>query len=110
MGRGALASRIEDLQTTTMPLTMVLVVTFVVGLNLQGVWRTVASFVPVVSTILMPMRILEGEAAWWEPLVALALVTVFCALTVALGARLYQRSLLHTSGSLSWRRALTLTE
>ncbi|MFK5633512.1 ABC transporter permease [Ornithinimicrobium sp. LYQ103] len=105
---GSLASRNEDLQSTTMPLTMLLVVVFIVGISLQGVWREIASFVPIMSTILMPMRVLEGETLWWEPALALVLVLAFCFLTIALGARLYQRSLLHTSGSLSWRRALTL--
>lgn len=107
---GSLASRAEDLQSTTMPLTMLLVAVFIVGINLQGIWRTIASFVPVMSTILMPMRILEGKVEWWEPVVALLLVLGFCLLTIRLGARLYQRSLLHTSGSLTWRRAMTLQD
>lgn len=107
---GSLASRNEDLQSTTMPLTMVLVLVFVVGINLQGMWREIGSFVPVLSTILMPMRILEGETAWWEPVVALALVLVFCWFTIRIGARLYQRSVMHTSGTMSWRKALTAKE
>ena len=107
---GALASRVEDLQSTTMPLTMLLVLAFIVGINLQGTARDIASFVPIMSTILMPMRILEGKTQWWEPIVALLLVLGFCLLTIRLGARLYQRSLLHTSGSLSWRKALALKD
>ena len=107
---GSLASRNEDLQSTTMPLTMVLVLIFVVGINLQGVWREIGSFVPVLSTILMPMRVLEGKADWWEPVVALLLVVAFCYLTIRLGARLYQRSVMHTSGSLTWRKALSLKD
>ncbi|MGC5585246.1 ABC transporter permease [Ornithinimicrobium sp. W1665] len=107
---GALASRTEDLQSTTMPLTMVLVVAFIAALNLQGVWREVASFVPLLSTLLMPLRILEGDAAWWEPVLALVLVALFCLVTILVGTRLYQRALLHTSGSLSWRKALRLSE
>ena len=107
---GALASRTEDLQSTTMPLTMVLVVAFIAALNLEGVWREVASFVPLLSTLLMPLRILEGEVSWWQPVVALVLVALFCLVTILVGSRLYQRALLHTSGSLSWRRALRLSE
>lgn len=107
---GALASRNEDLQSTTMPLTMVLVLVFVVGINMQGVWREIGSFVPVLSTILMPMRILEGKTEWWEPVLALALVLAFCYVTIRLGARLYQRSVMHTSGALSWRKALTMKD
>lgn len=107
---GSLASRNEDLQSTTMPLTMVLVLVFVVGINMQGVWREIGSFVPVLSTILMPMRILEGKTEWWEPVLALALVLAFCYVTIRLGARLYQRSVMHTSGALSWRQALTMKD
>ncbi|AXH96996.1 ABC transporter permease [Ornithinimicrobium avium] len=107
---GALASRTEDLQSTTMPLTMVLVFALLGAINLDGVAREVASFVPVLSTLLMPMRILEGEVSWWQPAVALALVVGFCALTILLGSRLYRRALLHTSGRLSWRKALRLAE
>lgn len=107
---GSLASRNEDIQTTTLPLTMVLVLIFIVGLNLQGAGRVIGSFVPVLSTILMPMRILEGEAAWWEPVVALVLVLVFCAMTIWLGARLYRRTVLHTQGSLTWRKALSMQD
>ncbi|RIK14191.1 MAG: ABC transporter permease [Acidobacteria bacterium] len=107
---GALASRTEDLQSTTMPLTMVLVVALIGAINLEGVARQVVSFVPVASTLLMPIRILEGDVVWWEPAVALALVVAFCAVTILLGSRLYRRALLHTSGSLSWRKALRLSE
>ncbi|GAA1148408.1 ABC transporter permease [Ornithinicoccus hortensis] len=104
---GAMASRTEDLQSTTTPLTMVLVIIFVVGINLEGTAEVIASFVPVASTILMPLRILQGGVDWWEPAVALLLTLVFAALTVAAGARLYRRSLLQTSGRLSWRKAWT---
>ncbi|WP_298888603.1 ABC transporter permease [uncultured Serinicoccus sp.] len=107
---GALASRTEDLQQTTMPLTMVLVVLFVIGLYLEGAWQQVFSFVPVASTFVMPVRIIEGDTAIWEPVLALALALAFCALTITLGSRLYERALLHTSGSLSWRRAMSLSK
>lgn len=105
---GALASRFEDLQSTTMPLQVALVAVFIGGINLTGTAREVGSFVPVLSTILMPARLLEGSADWWEPVFALVLVLAFCGLTIAIGAKLYDRALLHTSGTLSWRRALAL--
>ncbi|WP_022923285.1 ABC transporter permease [Serinicoccus marinus] len=107
---GALASRTEDLQQTTMPLTMVLVVLFIVGINLDGRWQQIFSFVPVASTFVMPVRIIEGDTALWEPALALLLALAFCGVTIALGARLYERALLHTSGSLSWRKAMSLQD
>lgn len=102
---GAMASRTEDLQSTTMPLTMVLVLIFIVGLSLDGSARVIGSFVPVLSTILMPMRLLEGTAQWWEAVLALGLTAVFCALTIIVGTRLYRRALLQTSGRVSLKAA-----
>lgn len=103
---GALASRTEDVQSTSMPLTMFLVVIFIVSLQASGGVREILSFVPVASTFVMPMRIVEGDTALWEPLLALALVAIFCAISIWLGAKLYERALLHTQGTLTWRGAL----
>lgn len=102
---GALSSRTEDLQSTTMPVSMALVLILFVGIGVEGVVRQVASFVPVVSTIVMPGRVLAGEALWWEPVLALALTLAFAALTIAAGGRLYRRALLQTQGRVSWRTA-----
>lgn len=103
---GALASRTEDVQSTSMPLTMFLVVIFILALNSSGLLRDILSFVPVASTFVMPMRIVEGDTALWEPLAALAVVALFCAGSIWLGAKLYERALLHTQGTLTWRGAL----
>lgn len=105
---GAMASRVEDLQSTTMPLTFLLVAIFLGAINLDGVGTVVGSYVPVMSTIVMPVRLLEGDAAWWEPVLALALTLGFCWLTIRFGARLYRRALLQTQGRVSFRQALTL--
>lgn len=102
---GAMASRTEDLQSTTMPLTMALVLVFIVGLSLDGAAKVIGSFVPVLSTILMPMRLLEGTAQWWEAVLALGLTAAFCFLTITIGTRLYRRSLLQTSGRVSLKAA-----
>ncbi|HET8601983.1 MAG TPA: ABC transporter permease [Segeticoccus sp.] len=103
---GSLATRHEDLQATTTPLTMCLVIAFIAGLSLEGVGQVVASYVPVVSTIVMPMRLLQGTAAWWEPVLALLVTAAFAVVTVTLGERLYRRSLLQTQGRMTYRQAL----
>ena len=105
---GALAARTEDVQSTSTPLTMVLVVIFIASMNVDGRAREILSFLPLASTFLMPARIIEGSTELWEPLVALLIVLAFCALTIWFGSRLYERALMHTSGSLSWRKALAL--
>ena len=105
---GDLASRTEDLQSTTLPLTLTLVLIFVVALNLEGVARTVGSFVPVMSTILMPMRLLDGGVGWWEPVAAFAATLAFSYLTITAGSTLYRRALMQTQGRVTLRQAMRL--
>ena len=102
---GALASRTEDLQATTTPLTMLILAVFFGALFADGGLKTVLSFVPPVSAVLMPTRILEGGVPIWQPLLALAILAAFAMLTIRLGERLYRRSLLQTGGRVSLRRA-----
>lgn len=102
---GALASRTEDVQATSTPLTMLTMAMFFAALLVDGTAKTVLSFVPPFSSIIMPMRVLEGSAPWWQALVALALLMVSAALIVRAAARLYQRSLLQTQGRLSIKQA-----
>lgn len=107
---GSLASRTEDLQATSTPLTMLMLVMFFGGLSLDGRGQVIASFVPPVSAVVMPKRILAGGVAWWEPLVALGLLAVFAAITVWVGERLYRRALLQTGGRVSLRQAWSAAE
>lgn len=107
---GSLASRAEDLQATSTPLTMLMVVMFFGGISLDGQGAVVASFVPPVSAVVMPKRILEGGVAWWEPLLALGLLAAFAVVTVWAGERLYRRALLQTGGRVSMRDAWSAAE
>ena len=107
---GALASRTEDVQSTSTPVTMLLLGIFFGSAFLEGTAQTVLSYVPPASAVLMPQRILEGDALWWEPLVALALLLVAAGVVVIGAERLYRRSLLQTQGRLSMREAWSAPE
>lgn len=107
---GALASRTEDVQSTSTPLTMLLVAIFFGSAFLSGTPQTILSYVPPASAVLMPQRILEGSAQWWEPVVALAILLAAAGAVVLLAERLYRRSLLQTSGRLSVRQAWSAPE
>jgi ABC-2 type transport system permease protein len=91
---GSLATRNEDLQSTTPVLTTILMVAMFVGLLGEGTVRVVGSYIPVVS------------AAWWEPIVSLLVTLAFAAWTMVIGERLYRRSILHTGRRLGVREAL----
>ena len=107
---GSLASRTEDLQATSTPLTMLMLVMFFGGVSLDGRGQVIASFVPPVSAVVMPKRILAGGVGWWEPLLALGLLAGFALATVWIGERLYRRALLQTGGRVSLRQAWSAEE
>jgi ABC-2 type transport system permease protein len=107
---GSLASRTEDLQSTTAPMTMVLMVVYVASFGLTGKALEVASFVPIASVVSMPGRLLAGDAAWWEPVLALLVMAAFSAVTIVVSERIYRRSLLQTRGRVSWKQALSAPE
>src|SRR5699024_4896531 len=107
---GALATRAEDVQSTSSPvLTLIMVATFG-GLFVSGTWQAVASYVPIMSTVTMPIRLVEGSAAWWEPLVAMAIALITAALVIGVAERLYRRSIMQTGRKLTYREALKLSE
>lgn len=105
---GALATRNEDLQSTTPVLSLVLVATMVVGLVGQGTVQVVASYVPILSVLAMPQRLFAGTAQWWEPVASLGVTLAFVLLALWVGERLYSRTLLQTQRRLSVREALRL--
>lgn len=107
---GALASRAEDLQTTATPLSFLMMGVFFGAFLFEGTALTVASYVPPFSCVLMPMRLLEGSAAWWEPVVAIAILVAAMAVTVVFAERLYRRALLQTQGRVSLKQAWTAAD
>lgn len=102
---GSLASRTEDVQSTSVPLTMLVMAILFGGLVLDGTWQTIGSFVPPLSAVIMPIRLLEGDATWWEGLIALGLLVIATLGTVRICERIYRRSLLQTGGQVSLRKA-----
>ncbi|WP_068062379.1 ABC transporter permease [Nocardia xishanensis] len=107
---GALATRSEDLQSTSMPMSMVIMIVLFAGILLTGTWRVIASYVPIVSIVAMPARLAEGAAAWWEPVVALILMAAGTYGTVLIAEKMYRRSLMQTRGRLTMRQALAVED
>lgn len=103
---GALASRLEDLQGTTAPMSVVLMAVYLTTFGADGTLERVLSFVPVTSIVSMPVRVLAGDASWWEPVVSLVLLAVFAVGVVLVSERAYRRALLQTGGRVGWRQAL----
>lgn len=107
---GALAGRSEDVSSTSMPLLMVVMVVYFYGLFASGSSQVIASYIPVASAIAMPTRLVSGSAAWWEPVVSIAISLVFSGLTIWAGERIYRRAILQTGGKVSIARAWRSTD
>ena len=107
---GALASRAEDLQSTAAPLNFLMLGVFLGAFLFEGTVQTVASYVPPFSIVLMPIRVLNGDAAVWEPIAALAILVAAMAATVVFAERLYRRALLQTQGRVTLKQAWTAAD
>jgi len=105
---GALATRQEDLQATSVPGQVLLLVPYLVAVTGNERAIEIASWVPIASSMTMPAQLLAGQASWWQGAVSLALAAVSAALLVRLGARLYERTLLQTSRRTSYRELLAM--
>ncbi|TVT57851.1 ABC transporter permease [Amycolatopsis rhizosphaerae] len=108
---GSLVSRQEDAASVITPVSMVLMIGFVVGFNVLlqdptgGTVRTL-SLIPLFSPILMPARIATGAAAGWEIALTLVLTLLTTAVVTWLGSRVYRNAVLHTGSRLGLKSAL----
>ncbi|MFC8042127.1 ABC transporter permease [Nocardia sp. NPDC057353] len=107
---GSLVSRQEDVNSTTTPLTVLIMVMFGVASvavrDPDGTLSTTLSWVPPFSAILMPLRIAAGVAAPAQIVGTVLLMVAVTGGLSLLAARVYERSVLRTGGTVSWRQAL----
>ena len=108
---GSLASRVEDLQSTTVVMQVFVMLPFFAAIFATdaGPVQTFLSYFPLTAPLLMPERVTLGNAEPWEPVLAAVIVAVTALVFVVLGSRLYEGSVLHTSNKLkivqAWRSA-----
>jgi len=100
-GLGALASRTQDLQSATAPLQLIITATYMISIVANGAVITVASFVPIASTVTMPSRIFAGDVRWWEVAISLTTSVAFAIASVWIADRAYRSSVLKTGARLS---------
>jgi ABC-2 type transport system permease protein len=107
---GAVASRAEELQNTTSPITFIIMAgyfgTFAAIAEPAGLPARVMSWVPFWSPLVMPIRMASGEVPVWEAVAVIALVLVTVSLVVRLSARIYTGGALRTRGRIKLKEAL----
>ena len=111
---GALVARQEEVQAATVPITMPLMIGYL--LVYAAISSPNATWVKVVRVLLpptatmMPARIALGHIAWWEiPLDAVIMLGAIYAMA-RIASRVYTNALIHGGARLSWRAALRLAE
>ena len=94
----SLVSRMEDTGPVLTPVMYLVMIPYflVVFFNDNEVVLRVMSYVPFSAPVGMPVRLFLGDAAWWEPLVALVVLAAAAAGVIAVAARIYERSVLRT--------------
>jgi ABC-2 type transport system permease protein len=106
---GSLASRQQDLQSTTLPGQLLLFVPYFVSIFANEEVKQVFSMLPIVSTMIMPGRMAEGSVPWWQVAVAIVLTVAAAAVFVRVGSRLFEKTLLRTGTKLGYREAFRLS-
>ena len=107
---GALVSRQEELQNAITPLTLSifasLFLAFVALSAPGGMVAQIASFVPPVAPMVMPVRVTLGEVAAWEVAASVAVMLASIGGMVLLAGRVYQGAILRTGARVKIRDAL----
>lgn len=104
----AMVSRQEDIGSTTTPVMLLVMAPYflVIFFNDNPTVMAIMSYVPFSAPVGMPVRLFLGDAAWWEPLLSLAILLVTTLAVIALGARIYDNSLLRLGARVPLLEAL----
>ncbi|WP_375003027.1 ABC transporter permease [Aeromicrobium sp. CTD01-1L150] len=107
---GALASRQQDLQSTTAPAQALLFIPYFAFFFGNDLVQQVVSMLPIVSSMVMPARMATEAVPLWQTGLAVGGTVVVTILLIRLGARIYERTLLRTGDKISYRDALTMSD
>jgi ABC-2 type transport system permease protein len=106
---GALVPRQEELQSSMMPLTILILASFFLAFAVlddpDGTLAHVTSFLPMCAPMTMPPRIALGEASPLEIVGAFVVTAAAAAALIPLAGRIYSGAILRTGSSIRLRDA-----
>jgi ABC-2 type transport system permease protein len=109
---GAMVARQEEVQFVTLPVTLPLIIGFLLMYaaiaSPDAWWIRVLSFLPPFAPTLMPVRLALGHMGAWEMPLAVVIMVAAVYGVARLAARIYAGALVRSGGRLSWRAALRL--
>ena len=95
---GSFVSRPDDLQTLSLPLSLVAMVGYLTAIvalgGSGGSWVVIASFVPPFSPFVMLARIMVSAVEPWEVLLSVALLVAAIAVVAVIATRMYAAGVL----------------
>lgn len=105
---GSMASRSEDLTNSSTPVMTVIIAALFAGMFAKGQLLVIASYVPVISSVAMPIRMLGSEVPLWETLLSLAIALAAAYALLRFGEKIYRRAVMQSGGALTLRKAIKL--
>lgn len=104
----SLVSRQEDIGTSTMPVTMLVMLPYfaIIGLSTNATAVHVLSYIPFSAPVSVPMRVFTGDATWWQNSLSVLILAASVAAALWFAATVYERSILRTGKALTWREVL----
>jgi ABC-2 type transport system permease protein len=107
---GALASRMEEASNASSPVSILASLAYVFALivaidNPSGLPARIATFLPPVSPMVVPLRAALGAIEPWEIIVAVAITAATIWLLFVFGGRVYSGAVLATGGRIKLRDA-----
>ncbi len=109
---GSLVSRQEDVQSASGPLTLVLLVAYLVAISAadspEGTLAVVATFIPPLAPMTVPARAAQGALPAGELVISIVLMILAAALLLWIAARVYNRTVLRMGAPVKLREAIKI--
>lgn len=106
---GAMVQRTEDLQSTQMPVLLLILVSAYVPafgwMSTDATWMQVASWIPPISIFAAPLSYAAGDFTGIQLAGSLAIAAVATVLVVWVTARIYRRTILNNGRKGTWSEA-----
>jgi ABC-2 type transport system permease protein len=108
---GALASRMEEASNASSPVSILASAAYIFSLlvaieNPSGTAARIASFIPPIAPMVVPLRSALGAIEPWEIVLSIAISLATIWLLFVFGGRVYSGAVLQTAGRIPFREAL----
>ncbi|MCJ0891765.1 ABC transporter permease [Rhodococcus sp. ARC_M5] len=108
---GSMVSRQEDVNSTTMPLLILIMAMFFAAFysvsDPESTLANTLSWIPPFSAIMMPLRIAAGVTSPVQIVGSAVLMVITTAILAMGAAKIYQRSILRIGKTVSWKEAFS---